>query len=170
MSKGDITILRESAFGGGGSRTYAVSPSATLINAGEPVLKKLGSGVAAGAVVAPAATTTPLVGTDYWVGIAASVSTNTATATGTVDVWPLDDATVYLIAPKTSTSYNTQALYDNAVGARVTIDLTSGVYTLNATDTGTAAAQNGLVIEPLDISRYPGKVAFKIRSAVSYSA
>lgn len=168
MALGDITLFKESAFGGGGSRTYTVSPSATTIKAGEPVLKGLGPtlGTSGGRVVSPAATNTPVVSTDTWAGIAASTSTNTATATGTVEVWPLDDATVYLIAPKVAATWDTQAEYDALVGARVLIDLTSSTYTILATDGST----NGLVIEPLDVSKYPGKVAFKIRSAVSYSA
>ena len=60
----------------------------------------------------------------------------------------------------------TQAEYDALVGARVLLDLTSGTYTILATD----SANNGCVVEPLDISRFPNKVAFSIRAGANYLA
>lgn len=60
----------------------------------------------------------------------------------------------------------TQAEYDALVGARVLIDLTAGSYTLLASD----SANNGCVVEPLDISLFPGKVAFSIRAGANYLA
>lgn len=158
---GDITILREGQFGGKGSKRYAVAASATLIYPGEPVAKALGA-----AVVTPAATNTPVVSTDFYAGIATSTSTNTASAAGTVDVMPLSADTVFLIAPKVAATWDTQAEYDALVGDRVLLDLTSSTYTILATD----GATNGCVIEPLDITKYPGKVAFSFRDAVRYNA
>jgi len=158
---GDITILDSGQFGAIGSRKFAVAASATLINAGEPVAKAL-----AAAVVTPLATNSPVVGTDYMAGIAASTSTNTASAAGTVEVIPLATDVTYLIAPKVAATFDTQAEYDALVGDRVLIDLTTGTYTILAAD----GATNGCVIEPLDISKYPGKVAFSIRGAVAYNA
>ena len=60
----------------------------------------------------------------------------------------------------------TVALKDALVGDRVLIDLTTGSYTILATD----GATNGCVIMPLDISKYPGKVRFAFRNGVSYLA
>lgn len=164
MALGDITILREGQFGGVGSRQYVVGTSATTIKAGEPVAKALGN--TSGKKVTALATNAPVVGTDYIIGIAATTSTNTTTAEGTVEVFPDLSGTVYLISPKTSTSWDTQAEYDALVGARVLIDLTSGSYTILASD----SAANGCVIEPLDISKYPGKVAFSFRRGANYLA
>jgi hypothetical protein len=163
MAIEDIKILKDGAFGVVGSRKYAVSSSATKLNAGEPVKKELGT---SGIVVAPAATNFPQVGTDYMVGIAASNSTHTSTATGTVEVIPLVPGQVYLISPKVAATYDTQDKYDALVGSRVLIDLTSGSYTILAAD----AAGNGCVIEPLDVAKYPGKVAFSVRAGASYLA
>lgn len=159
MSVNDITILKPGQFGSIGTKTYAVAASATLIYPGEPVAKAL-----AGTVVTPMATNKPVVATDYLAGIAMSTSTNTASAAGTVEVMPLVANTVYLMAPKAPTSWDTQAEYDALVGSRVLIDLTSSVYTILAAD----GATYGCVIEPLDIAKYPGKVAFSFRNGVSY--
>lgn len=157
MALGDITILEQNSEMGRGARLYnAATP--TVINAGEPVARTLG-----GVTVTPAATSAGQVGTDYIVGIAATTSTNTATAVGVVNVYPLTSGTTYLISPKTAASWDTQAEYDALVGKRVTIDLTSSSYTLNATD----ASGNGCVVMPLDIAKYPGKVAFAFRAALS---
>lgn len=168
MARGDIQIYSEGAFGYPGDETYLVqSGSAASIKAGEPVAKSRGTG---GSKVTALATSKPLVGTDFLAGIAATDSTDTATANGVVRVTKLMPGITYLIAPKTATSWDTQAEYDALVGARVTFDLTSSVYTINATDSGSAAADNGLVVEPLDISKVPGKVRFSIRAGCAYFA
>lgn len=164
MSLGDITLYDEGAFGGAGSTPFGVAASATLINAGEPVQKTLGNST--GKVVTPAATNFPAVGTDYFAGIAATTSTNTASAAGTVQVLKPVPGQTYLIAPKVAATWDTQAEYDALVGARVLIDLTGGVYTILASDSAT----NGCVVEPLDIAKYPGKVRFSMRSGANYFA
>lgn len=104
--------------------------------------------------------------TDYLAGIATSTSTQTASADGTVDVQFLSPGVVYLVAPNSAAAFDTQAEYDALVGDRVLLDLTDGVFTILATD----GANNGCVIEPLDIKLYPGKVAFSIRAGVNYLA
>lgn len=104
--------------------------------------------------------------TDYLVGIAVSESTQTASAAGSVLVMPLVPGTTYIAAPLTAASYDTQAEYDALVGKRVLFDLTSGTYTIGHTD----GATNGLVVAALDISKYPGKVAFFIRNGVDSNA
>lgn len=159
MALGDITVYSEGAFGYPGDDRYAVAASATLINAGEPVAKALG-----GAAVTPAATNTPVVATDFYAGIAATTSTNTAGAAGEVMVTKLDGNTSFLIKPNVAATWDTQAEYDALVGDRVLLDLTTGSYTILATD----GATSGCVIMPLEIAKYPGKVRFQFRNAVNY--
>lgn len=165
MSIGDFVILEESASNGGrGSRKYNVGTGATVINPGEPV-----SATVTGAVVtrmynaAITGIAQPVVATDYVVGIAATTSSNTTTTAGTVNVIPTHSGITWLVTPNAPTSWDTQAEYDALVGHRVLVDLTSGAYTVFAAD----ATANGLVVMPLDISKYPGKVAVAFRQALS---
>lgn len=152
----------EPPFGAVGSRQYQVASGTTAsIKAGEPVVRTLGS-----QYVVLAADGIPVVATDFMVGIAATDSTETTTAAGTVQVTPLVPGQVFLCAPKTAASWDTQSEYNALVGDRVVFDLTAGVFTIDATD----GATNGLVVEDLDISKTPGKVAFSIRAGASYLA
>ena len=162
MAVGDITIKDASAFEGIGALKFNVAAGATAINAGEPVTCPLGAVQAAVA----AATNTPTVGTDYVAGVAAIASTQTASVAGSVTCYPVNSAMVFLIAPKVAATFATQAAYDALVGSRVLMDLTAGVYTILAADGSTY----GCVIRPLDIFKYPGKVAFSFRAAASYVA
>jgi len=161
MAIGDFTILEQNSSNGGrGSRKclVAAGASTTIINPGEPVARALGA-----AVVTQPATNTPVVATDFFVGIAQTTSTQTASAAGTVDVIPIDSGITWLAKPNSAVAFDTQAEYDALVGDRVLIDLTTGVYTVLATD----GATNGLVIMPLDVAKYPGKVAVAFRAGVS---
>ncbi len=169
MAQGDFVLLENSgANGGRGARLYNVA-AGTPIYAGEPVAQALG-----GASVYPALTNTPTVGTDYYVGFAATNSTNTATAAGTVNVTPLSTALTYLGNPDVAATWDTQAEYDALVGDRVLIKNsvsvtgtpTSGTYTVLATD----SANNGCVVQTLNVFEYPGKVAFAVRGAANYLA
>lgn len=164
MALSDILLYDEGAFGYPGDNEYSVAASATLINAGEPVAKPLGNST--GNVVAPLATNKPVAGTDFMAGVASSTSSNTAAAAGKVRVTKMLPGITYVIAPKVTATWATQALYDALVGARILFDLTSSVYTALAADGST----NGLVVEPLDVIRFPNKVRFSIRSAVWYTA
>ena len=160
MARGDIVKKSSGQFGSKGSRKYQVAAGAAAsINAGEPVAKAL-----AASVVSAMATSKPVVATDYLAGIAASVSTDTVAAAGFVEVFPIDAADIWLISPKTAATWNTQALYNALVGARVSIDLTGGSYTLNAADGATL----GCVVEQSNILEVPGKIAFSFRFPVSY--
>lgn len=159
MALGDIQIYDEGAFGYPGDDTYGVGASAVLIYAGEPVTKALGA-----SNVVAMTNSKPIVGTDFLAGIAASTSTNTATADGIVRVTKLVPGMSFLISPKTAATWDTQAEYDQLVGDRVTLDLTSGTYTINASD----GATNGCVIMPLDVAKFPGKVRFAFRNGVTY--
>ena len=162
-SLGDITPYNDGAFGIAGAVIHQVVSGGTppAINAGEMVLKTLGN-----EYVIPMATNKPVVATDFVAGISTTTSTETATVAGTVAVTPITPGQIYLIAPKVAATWNTQAKYNALVGARVLIDVTSGVETILATDGSTS----GCVIENLDIVRFPGKVAFSIRAGASYLA
>lgn len=166
MALGDFTILEQASWDGRGGRLYNVA-AGTPIYAGDPVqLRSLGA-----IVVEPALTSTPVSGTDYYVGIATTTSTNTTSAAGTVNVLPINSGITYLVAPAAPTSWDTQAEYDALVGKRVLIQNsvsvtstpTSGTYTILASD----SANNGCVIQALSIAKYPGKVAFAFRAGVS---
>lgn len=158
MASGDITILENNSTSGRGSRKYNVAAGATAIYAGEPVARALGA-----VSVTIMATNKPVVGTDYLAGVAMTNSTQTASVAGTVDVLPLNSGITFLMAPNSAAAFDTQAEYDALVGKRVLIDLTTGTYTILASD----SANNGCIIMPLDIAKYPGKVAFAFRQAVS---
>lgn len=165
MSKGDITLYSDGQFGGPGARGFVVASGTTAsINAGEVVLKALGN--SSGNVVSAMTTNKPVVATDFIAGISTTASNETASATGTVYVMPNLPGMTYVCAPKVASTWNTQAKYDALVGARVLIDVTSGLLTVLASD----SANNGLVVEPLDIVRFPNAVRFSLRQALNYFA
>lgn len=161
MSAGNVQILYGGALSTNPTRRYQTEANATAINFGEPVkLKSAGS-----QYVIPLADAEPVIGTTTaMIGIAASNSTQTASADGVVDVFEILPGITYLAAPKTAASIDTQAEYNALVGDPVLFDLTSGVYTV---DTDATATTSGLVIVDLDITKYPGKVAFQIRESAS---
>lgn len=163
---GDVLLFKDPSFGAIGSAPAQVaSGAAATINAGELVLKTLGSQyvVAWGNSAAK-----PVVGTDYIAGLSTSTSTDTASAAGTVDIMPLVPGQVFLIAPNAPTSFDTQSEYNALVGDRVLLNSGSvgGAQTILAVD----GATNGLVIQDLNIANVPGKVAFCIRAGASYLA
>lgn len=162
MAIGDITFLDMANAVSQGALSFNTAANTTAINAGEPVTCPLGAVQAAVAL----ATNKPVVATDFVAGIAATASTQTASVAGQVNCYPVSGSAVFLIAPKVTATWDTQAEYDALVGSRVLLDLTAGVYTILATD----GATNGCVIRPLDIAKYPGKVAFSFRNASSYIA
>ncbi len=162
MAKNDVVMLKSGAFGQTGSRRFQVQAGGTppAINAGEMVLKTLGT-----QYVIAMASNKPVVATDFIVGISASASTEAAATTdGVVDVIPLIPGQVFRIAAKVAATFNTQAKYNALVGARVLIDVTGGVQTILAADGSTS----GCVIEDLDITQFPGQVAFSFRAGCSY--
>lgn len=159
MAVGDIQIYEQGTIQQVGAKKANVAAGATTINPGEPVAKALGA-----VTVTAMATNKPVVGTDYLAGIATSTSTQTASVAGTVNYLPLVPGTTYLISPNAATSWDTQAEYDALVGKRVLIDLTTGVYTILAAD----GATSGCVVMPLEVAKYPGKVAFTFRNGVDF--
>lgn len=163
MANGDFKLLTEGAFGGRGAHRYNVSSGTTAsIKAGELVLRALG---ATNPTVWTASNTAkPVVATDFVLGLSTSASTETASLAGTVDVMPLTNDMVLLGNPDTAATWNTQAKYDALVGSRVLLSTTSGgVQTVLAADSATS----GLVVQPLDVSKYPAKVAISLRAGCS---
>ncbi len=156
-NKIDIRQLQPAQFGEIGSKKYQVQAAATVIYPGEPVV----FGVQ---YVTQMATNKPVVGTDYLVGIAESISTQTASADGIVYVKPIVSGCIYGAVPKVAATWDTQAEYDALVGKKVLLDLTSGTFTALAAD----SVNNGLIVENLNIKETPSTVAFKFRNKVRY--
>lgn len=183
MALGDITLYsKDNNSGYPGDINYAVPTATTTpqILAGEPVSKTLGSGFYVTALASGTGTTNyPVIGTNYLMGIAATSSNeNTSGASyGSVSVTPIDEPLTYLASTLATSSYfgnpaTSQAVYDSMVGSRVSFTRTGGVgttqiggvYTINAVD----SSSNGLIVEELDIVKYPGKVRFSFRNNLSY--
>ncbi len=161
MSIGDIVILEQNSLAGRGASTFNVGAGATTINPGEPVMYGTGGNV----TVQAAGNNFPVNSSDYFVGIASTTSTQTSGTAGTVGVYITDSRTIWLIKAKVATSWDTQAEYDALVGKSVLIDLTSGAYTLLATN----APINGVIVAPLDVNKYPGRVAIQFKANTLYT-
>ena len=164
MSASNVKIKEGANFQIPATQRYQTEAAATAILFGEPVkLKSAGS-----QYVIPLADAEPVVGTTTFVaGIAASNSTQTASADGFVDVFKPINGVVYLAAAKSSAAVDTQTEYNALVNVPVLFDLTAGVYTV---DTGATASTSGLVICPLDIATYPGMVAFGLKEGATIYA
>lgn len=162
MSIGDLVILEQASMTGRGARLYNVAAGAATINPGEPVVLPTSLGAV---TVVRAPTNSPVASSDYFVGIAATTSTNTSGTAGTVGVYPADPLITYLVSPTTATSWDTQAEYDALVGKSVLLDLTSGTYTVLATNPQNSA--NGFVVQAMNIVEHPGKVAIAIKIAAT---
>lgn len=192
MALGDITLYsKDNGNGYPGDINYVVLSAAItpVILSGEPVAKTVGSGSFVTALASgTGATPYPQVGGPgavTLVGVAASNSTEPSSGTGVgqISVTPIDEPLTYLISTLATTQYFgnpssgatlQQQQYDTQVGSRVTFTRTGGIgasqlggaYTINSTDlTG-----GGLVVEELDIQKFPGKVRFSFRSGLSYRA
>lgn len=170
---GDIVIYKQSSVQGGrGSQSMTVAASAVLINAGEPVL--LVAGASACIPGTGSMTTIPSAFVPYsvsgtgFLGVAETTSTNTASLAGSVEVVPANSQTTYLINAQTPSLINTQAKYDALVGARVLITTvsptaTGAIYQAQLTD----SALNGFTVRPLDIFKFPNKVALSPLDGIS---
>ena len=158
MAMGDIQFYDISTTQLNGAKRAKVAAGATQIYAGEPITRALGQG---NSVIM--GNNKPVVGTDYVQGIATCNSTQTASLAGYVDYIPVQPGVVYLVNPFNPLNWDTQAEYDALVGLRFVFDYTGGKFTLLTAD----GATNGVVVMPLDISRYPGKVAVCFRNGVS---
>lgn len=142
MALNDITINDVAANGAIPTRTYQVtSGAAASIKAGEPVvLTTIGTSAFAKAAV----DAMPTIGTDYLVGIAASTSTDTVAAVGTVNVYTPLPGVIYRGVAKSATAANTDAKIAALANKRTIFDLTSSTWTL---DTAAAdASTSGLIL------------------------
>ncbi len=195
LALGDITIYsKDNGFGYPGDVNYVVATGATVpqILSGEPVQDNLGAGTVTALASGTGAIAWPHTGdalnganNSTMAGVAASTSNENSSGNinGSVSVTPIDADLTYLIATLQTAQYFgwpssaitlQQKQYDTNVGARVTLARTAGVgaamlggtYTINATD----ATGNGLVVEALDIQKYPGKVRFSFRKSLSKNA
>jgi hypothetical protein len=166
MALNDFQIYSDNSFGPPGSmRAHVVSGTTSSINAGELVYKTRGSAYVVAKTASDA--TKPVVATDFIAGVAAATSTETTAANGTVFFFPNVEGMTYLGAPTVAATWNTQAKYDALVGYRVLINTAAdGTMTVLAAD----GATSGLIVEPLDIAKYPNRVRFSLRQALNYTA
>lgn len=193
MALGDITVYsNDNGFGYLGDINYPVATATTVpqILAGEPVTRAVGAAfptaLASGTATSyfPVTSNGPIAFQPI-LGVASTSSTETTSGSinGSVSVTPIDGTTTYLISTQatslffgaypTGTAGNSaQTVYDSTVGYRTTLNRIGGngasqlggTYYINASD----ASAGGLVVEELDISKYPGKVRFSFRNQLSY--
>ncbi len=155
MSANDIVIQFPDATPFSYQRIVASGGAAT-INAGEPT--KQGTSGAVAIMVDGDGTTS-----QQFTGIAKSVSTDTASAAGIVQVWIPFPGIVYAARAKSATAADTAAEISALQGKRVVFDLTAGAWTI---DTGAAdATANGVSI--IGGEYQTSKIWFIMRTAVS---
>lgn len=109
----------------GGSATIARQTPTKCVTA---------DGSVAGAVV-PMVDADGLVTAERFTGLAKDVSTDTASANGTVNVWAPVPGLVYRGFAKSATAFDTQSEIDALMGKKVLFDLTSGDWTVDTAAT-----------------------------------
>lgn len=196
MALGDITIYsKDNGNGYPGDVNFVVATAATVpqILSGEPVSRAAGAGQFAVALASGTSTSYfPVIAggpvtLQPMLGVAATTSNELTSGNqnGAVSVTPIDESVTYLISTQatslffglnaTGTAGNTgQQVYDSTVGYRTTFNRVGGVgasqlggtYYINASD----ASAGGLIVEELDIVKFPGKVRFSFRNGLSYQA
>jgi len=187
LALGDITIYsKDNGTGYPGDINYMVATATTTptILSGEPVTRAVGAGQFAvslasgtGASFYPVVPGGP-VAVQPILGIAASTSNEgtSGSINGQVSVTPIDETLTYLVSTLATSQFfgnpaTSQATYDGTVGYRTTLTRIGGVgasqlggtYYINASD----ASAGGLIVEELDIAKYPGKVRFSFRNSLS---
>lgn len=175
MAQNDIKWVSPRTVNGAVDTFQVHAGTTASINEGEPVFLK---GNVLGTRYVQAITASqalqPSVGTDWLVGISVSPSNETTTADGTVSVMPSASADIWLCAPKTLATWNTQAKYNAFVNGRCKFDVTGGVITVVApaatNSIPTLGSSSGLVVAPLNITQTPGQVAFFFRGGLNYLA
>ena len=154
MAKNDVRIVHN-PYNSAATKTFLVddqtTTSDTTIYPGEP-LKIYGA--EGGNYVTHMATGDPEIGTDITVGIAASQSTETTTAEGTVDVYLPLPGIIYECAATTPANLADGILFDC-----VTFDLTGTTYTVNENE---ASDENVQGLRILDYDATAGTVQFTI--------
>lgn len=155
MAKGDVKIIDTGGRTSVPTKTFAVqdrtSSSDTIIYAGDPVKLSAESGN----YVIHLATGDPEIATDMVVGIAASNSTETSAADGTVEVYLALPGLIYRCAATTPDNLAAGILYDT-----VTFDFTTPTYTVDENE-GSDENVHGLRI--MDYDTTLGTVDFIIK-------
>ncbi len=160
MSKADIEIVKGNApvreFRVEDRNSAPSSPSAT-IKAGEPV--KVGG--TENNYVILCANGDPEIGTDRFVGIAQSESTETASAAGTVNVYVAQPGeTIFRAKANTSTNIDTDAELRAILNDSVTFDYDGTDFTVDE-DEGDDPDVHGLVVVDGDIDK--GTLDFTVK-------
>ncbi|MFP5263740.1 MAG: hypothetical protein ACLGJB_17810 [Blastocatellia bacterium] len=141
MAKGDIRVVDTGGRVTAPTREYQTAAGSTAINAGEPVMLTT---IGTSQYVAALTDAKPVIGTDYFVGIAADAATHTASADGVVHVYVALPGVTFRGKAKTAANADTQSEVNALVNKRTIFDLTTGTYTV---DTAAAdGATNGLII------------------------
>jgi hypothetical protein len=142
MAKNDVRIVDVGGANVTPVRTFKTEAAGTAIKVGEPV--KIGG--TGNNFVIPLATGDPEIGTDRMVGIAASDSTQTASANGTVQVYiPIPGVTVMRAKATTAANVDTDAKILALLNDSVAFDLTGTVYTVDE-DEGDDPDVHGILI------------------------
>ena len=141
MATNDFKVVSSGPYSSVPTAKFQTAAGTTAINAGEPVmLTTIGTSVYA-AVMTDAK---PVIGTDFWCGLAKSAGTHTSAADGTVEVYLPLPGVVYRGKAKSSTAADTDAEILALANKRTIIDLTASTYTI---DTAAAdGATNGLIL------------------------
>jgi len=161
MALNDIKVQDTGGLGNLTTTTHLVSASATLIYAGEPVKLTAQTGGAASACIKLADADGVIGTTTQILGIAASTSTNTASADGTVDVYRPIQSTIFRAKAKSSTAANTAAKITALLGAMCLIDLTSSTFTID-----TAVTSNTYGFQIVGGDPNTNEVYFQIRQSL----
>lgn len=115
------------------SLTYIVAASATTIKAGDVVSLETASGTGAVITIADASPTTTTAVTNGLrvVGVAATTSTNTSGAAGSVEVFQPLPGIIWKAKAKTASTADTQAEIDAKQNDCILLDVTAGVVTVD---------------------------------------
>lgn len=156
MSDGDIKVLVDPY---GVIKVDVASGAAATIGPGEPVVRSTNYG----ALISDGMLTTA---TDYAIGIAATESTDTASAAGTVDVVLVGPGSKIRGKAKTSTTLDTAAELLGAMFDCVPFDVTSSVITLDVAAASGTIVTYGNVIVGGDYINYTADCIFNTRATL----
>ena len=161
MAKNDLQVVDVAGRNVTPVRVFRTEANATAILVGEPV-KIGGTGLN---YVIPLATGDPEIGTDRMVGIAASNSSQTASADGTVEVYiPVAGSTVMRGKVTTPGNMDTDAELLAILNDSVAFDLAGGIFTVDENE-GDDPDVHGLIIVDGNIDN--GTVDFMLKNGAS---
>ncbi len=138
MALGNISLISPGGAHFPPAMRFRMEANSTVANPGEPVVVG-GTGTN---YVAVAADAKPIISDANFVGITSSLSNQTASADGVVDVLLPVPGIVYACKAKTASTFDTDAEILAVLNDNVYLDLTSSVYTVdvaNASAGGTGA-------------------------------